>query len=434
MPSTDDRSSHSRRKLLAICGSCVGIGSLGGYAYGSGLLLDNDCHSSPLDTSPADWPLPNYNGANTRTVSYENAPKSELSERWRVSIQHPSQPIVLNNSVFLSPEPPLDYINSYDLFSGEEQWTKSVSTSGELPTLIAGGNSLFLREINEDGDRVSKAVATADGSEQWVSDVSSDNVTPVLEEGLLIFQASPRFGQALTAIDARTGNECWQKSFIDNSRLSTIYAGNTIVLETSLDGEITALDAETGEQQWVADISEYFHPNDDHISDAIRSRLVAGTDRIFFRTYGGILIALDASTGETDWVTPETPPELPTEGGGYYIPPGLEPVAFTGEVLVAIESDTTDRSDSLHAIDPTTGSEQWAFQPEAQEGVEIRSAAVAGKTVFIVMNKELRLIDLTNGGVIESHDLGSYAESVILADSVCLVATTEEIVAFEESQ
>ena len=50
------------------------------------------------------------------------------------------------------------------------------------------------------------------------------------------------------------------------------------------------------------------------------------------------------------------------------------------------------------------------------------------------MNKELRLIDLTNGGVIESHDLGSYAKSVILADSVCLVATTEEIVAFEESQ
>jgi outer membrane protein assembly factor BamB len=102
--------------------------------------------------------------------------------------------------------------------------------------------------------------------------------------------------------------------------------------------------------------------------------------------------------------------------------------------LVAIESDTTDRSDTLHAIDPTTGSEKWAFQPEAQDGVEIRSAGVAGKTIFIVMNKELRLIDLTNGGVIESHDLGSYAKSVILADSVCLVATTEEIVAFEESQ
>jgi outer membrane protein assembly factor BamB len=102
--------------------------------------------------------------------------------------------------------------------------------------------------------------------------------------------------------------------------------------------------------------------------------------------------------------------------------------------LVAIESDTTDRSDSLHAIDPTTGNELWVFQPEAQEGVEIRSAAVAGKTVFIVMNKELHLIDLTNGSVIESHDLGSYAESIILADSICLVATTEEIVAFEESQ
>jgi len=299
---------------------------------------------------------------------------------------------------------------------------------------MAGGDSLFVGEVSENERWVSKAVATADGSEQWVSDVDSDTITPVFEAGLLVFQTSSRSGGALTAIDARTGNECWQKSFEDSPRLSTTHAGETIVLETNLNGAITALDAETGEQQWKVDISEYFHPNEDKINDSVRGRLIAGTDRIFFRTFGGILIALNASTGEIDWVTPETPPELPTEGGRYYIPPGLKPVAFTEDVLVCVESDATDRSDTLHAINPTTGSEQWAYRPEKQEGVDIRSAAVAGETVFFLVNTELRLVDLSNGDLLERHGFDGYGESVTLADSVCLVTTTEELVAFEEAR
>lgn len=429
MPSTDQGHTLTKRQLLAVCGSCVGVGALGGYTYGSGFVRGDDCNPTPLDTSPTDWPLPNYDGGNTRTVPSEHAPESGLSEQWSVGVQNPEQPIVLNGSVFVAPEAPLtEFIRSYDLSTGEERWMKPVSIPGHGLPLLAGGDSLFLGQDREAGETVSRALATADGSERWTSDIASGYVIPVLDAGLLVFRDSPN----LIAIDARTGKECWQESFTARLRSSTLHAGETIVMGTSTEGEIIALDAETGEQRWNVDISGYFHPDEDNINDAIRGHIVAGTDRVFFGTFGGMLIALDAATGETDWVTPETPPVIPTEGRRHYLPPGLEPVAFSDNALVAIESDGTDRSDSLHVIDPTTGSEQWSFEPEEEEDVSIRSAAVVGETVVLPVMKEFHLIDLASGDIFETHDLDGYARSVSLADGVCLVATTEGIVAFEE--
>lgn len=429
MPSTNQRHTLTKRQLLAVCGSCMGCGALGGYAYGSGFLRNNDSSLIPLDTSPTDWPLPNYDGGNTRTVPSENAPESGLSERWNIGTQNPTQPIVINGSVFVVPEGiSANIITAYDVSTGEEQWMKHISVSGDRLSLMAGGNSLFLGQDQENGETVSRALATADGSEQWISDVASSQVIAVLEAGVLVFRDSNK----ILAIDARSGEKCWQKSVSDSFWPSTVHAGETIVLNSVTDGEIIALDARTGEQQWEADISEYFHPDEDNINDGVVGQTVAGTDRIFFRTYGGMLIALDAATGETDWVTPETPPELPTEDGQHYLPPGFEPVAFADDALVVIEWDGSDQSESLHAIDPTTGDEQWIFEPEEEEDVHIRSAAVAGETVFVPVMEQFHLVDLISGEILETHDLDGYAQSVSLAYDLCLVATTEGIVAFEE--
>ncbi|PCR89039.1 hypothetical protein CP557_19730 [Natrinema ejinorense] len=204
-------------------------------------------------------------------------------------------------------------------------------TSGYRLSLVAGGDSLFLRDAREDGERVSRAVATADGSDRWTSSVSGDHVVPLLEAGLLAFYDSPD------------------------------------------------------------------------------------------------LIGVDAHTGETDWVTPETHPEIV----GNTAPPELEPIAVSNDSLLVIESDGTDRSDSLRAVDPTTGSEQWVFDPEEAVDFRIHSAAVAGETVFLPVVDELILIDLASGAVLERHDCDDRVQSVTLAGGICLVATAEGIVAFE---
>lgn len=429
MPSTDQSHTLARRQLLTVCGSCVGGGALGGYVYGSGLLRADDCNPTPLDTSPTDWPLPNYDGGNTRTVPSEYAPESGLSENWSVRVRDPGQPLVLNGSVFVAPDPSsTELITSYDLSTGEERWAKPVSISGDSLPFLAGGDSLFLGRVRDAEETVSRAVATADGSEQWTSDVASGLVTQVPDAGLLVFRDS----SDLIAIDARTGEACWQERFPGRLGSSSIYAGETIVMHASTDGEVIALDAASGEQQWEAEISDYFYPDEDEFTDAVRGHLVAGVDRVFFGTFSGVLIALDATTGETEWVTPETHPEIPTEGGRQYAPPRLEPVSFSEDTLVVIESDGTDRSDRLHAINPTTGSEQWTFEPEEEEDVRIRSAAVGGETVFLPVMRELHLIDIESGDLLETHGLDGYAQSVSLADGNCLVATTEGIVTFDE--
>lgn len=429
MTTTDQSLAFTKRQLLTVCGSCAGVGALGGYVYGSGVLRGDDCNPSPLDTSTTDWPLPNYDGGNTRTVPSEHAPEGGLSEKWSIGIQDPGQPIAINGSIFVAGIRP-DFITSYDLFSGEEQWTKPITTSqpGLHLSPMAGGDYLVVPRDSEDGDTVSRVWATADGSELWTSNITGGHVTPVLSLGLLVFRDSPD----LIAVNARTGKKCWQESFMDNLRSTTIHARDTIVMDTGTDGEVIALDARTGEQQWKTDVSDYFHPDEENVSDAIRGPLVAGTDRLFFGTFSGMLIALDAATGETEWVTPETHPEIPTEGGQQYAPPRLEPIAFSDDALVVIESDGTDRSDSLHMIDPTAGTKRWTFEPEEEEDIHIRSAAIGGEKVFLPVMDEFHLVDLVSGDIIETHELDGYSQSVLLANGISLIATTEGITAFEE--
>ncbi|ELZ14147.1 quinohemoprotein alcohol dehydrogenase [Haloterrigena salina JCM 13891] len=315
-----------------------------------------------------------------------------------------------------------DFVTSYDLYTGDEQWTEPIASGSSL-SLMAGGDSLFFGQGGDDGESVSRAIATANGSEQWTSDVSSDRVIAALEAGLLVFYGS----RDLIGVDAHTGEECWQKSLERGVWSTVLYADDTVVLNTGTDGDLLFLDAETGERRRETNVSRHFHPNEKDLNDGIRGRIVAGSERLFCHTFGGLLIALDAETGETDWVTPETHPEI----SGNTAPPGLEPAAFSSDALLVVNSDRTSESDSLHAIDPTTGREQWAFEPDADEDASVRSVAVAGETVFLLVMEELVLVDLASGDVLERHDFDDYVQSVTLVDGICLVATAEGIVAFE---
>lgn len=428
MPSTESDRTLTKRQLLAVCGSCAGAGALGGYAYGSGLLSEADRDPTPLDISAIDWPLPHYDGGNTRTVPSGNGSEGGLSERWRIDARRVEQPVVINGSVIVaSVVPSAENVRAYDLRTGEKRWTGRVAFSGTRPSLAAGGDSLFVGRARSGEETVSMALATADGSERWTSGVASAGATVVLDEGVLVFEDSGD----LTAIDARSGETCWQRNVPMRLRTSVVHAGRTVVTDTVTDGGVLALDARTGEKQWEADASEYLREDDDSISDGFEGHAVAGTDRVFLSTFGGMLIALDATTGETDWVTPEDPPALPTEGGRQYLPPGFEPIAFAGDSLLAVESDGTDRSDRLSALDPTTGDERWTFDPEASEGASVGSVAVAGETAFLPVADRLHLVDIASGEVLETHSLGDEAQSVTLADDRCLVATYGGLVAFE---
>lgn len=235
----------------------------------------------------------------------------------------------------------------------------------------------------------------------------------------------------LIALDANTGGECWRATVSDVIHSCTVHAGDTIVLNASTGDDIVALDARTGERRWTVDISESFHPDEDDVTDTVRRPLVAGADRVFFRAYRGRTIALDTATGETDWVTPESLPEPPVEDGRRHAPPVLEPAAVSDDTLVAIESDGTDWSETLHALDPTTGTERWSFEPDVEADVRISPPAVAEETVFVPASNVLHLVDLASGEIRETHELDGYTRSVALTDSTCLVTTTEELTAFE---
>lgn len=428
MPSTD-QTGLSRRELLALCSTCVSAGALAGYGVGreSDLLRSADCDPSPLDVSPTDWPAPNYDSANTRTVPREAAPGRDLTERWTISRRQPSrgQPVVTNGSVFVvGGFGNVYWLRSYDLLTGDEQWKRHVTSTPAHHALAAGGDSLFVPEFSDGDSTVSTALATADGSQRWTALVTGSSLTPALGSGLLLFQED----SDVVAIDAHTGDECWRADVGDRVRSSAATAGGLAIVNAGTDGRIVALDVRTGEQRWERDVSEQFHPDEENINDAVRARIVLGSEYAFVHTYGGRLLALDLASGDTEWVETSSDPDPTMKDGKTYAPAALEPVAFTEGALLALETYATDDPDVLYALDPDSGDDQWTYDPGE---TYLESPTVAGNTVYLTSPNALHLLDLTSGDSTGAYDVNGRSHYVTVADGVCLVTTSEEIVAFE---
>lgn len=211
MPSDTLSPPLSRRSLLALGGTCTAAAGLAGYGYGSGLLRDDPCRSAPLDSSPFEWPVPNYDGANTRTAPPESAPTPPLTERWAISPNASSatELIVTNGSVFLAGTAGSQLLHSYDVLTGKLEWARRGVPNPRDLTLLSGGDFLFIPQASGEDGVVSRAVATSDGSPRWSMDMHATPVDAVLEAGHFCL---PRESDVL-GFDSATGEACWQQRF-----------------------------------------------------------------------------------------------------------------------------------------------------------------------------------------------------------------------------
>lgn len=423
MPSTGRTNMFSRRQLLVACGTVASVSAIAGYGYGK--IPQDDCTPTPLDTSPVEWSVPNYDGGNTRTAPAESAPPTGLTERWRQSLKfsRPGHPIVTNGSVFIQTnDGDNTRLASYNLFSGTQEWSQLAATGRYGPPLLSGGDNLFLAQWQDGEETISKAVATQSGAERWRTDVTGRRVTLSLQTGHLFIHS----GDEIVALDAQRGTICWRESFDEEPRASATAAGGLLIVNVGTDGALAAVDAETGGTRWKQDVSSYFHPNEDAIRDAIREEIVVGEELVFISTYGGRLLALRLESGEIEWVETSSQPDPIERGGGVYGPASLKPVAFTGERLLASEEYTIDEPSVLYALDSTTGEEVWDFET----GVENpRQPTVAGETAYVPSADELLVIDCTDGTIIERYSFDEPVEYAIPIGSLCIVTTRQELIA-----
>lgn len=87
------------------------------------------------------------------------------------------------------------------------------------------------------------------------------------------------------------------------SRLKPVVAYDT-VYSASRAGDVIALDVETGDERWIADLSDVDNERsfwDSRVSAMLAGGPVAGLNKIFVGSENGKIYALDAQSGELVW-------------------------------------------------------------------------------------------------------------------------------------
>lgn len=177
----------------------------------------------------------------------------------------------------------------------------------------------------------------------------------------------------LKAVDRGTGDLKWQFNLVSTS---PAIAGGTVYVGKYEEG-IVAVDAETGQQQWL------FETRGDIKTPAVVDGVV------YFGTYSGILYAVDAVTGRSIWRFKV--PEPSYEGRSAYV--RLVEVFDT-----AVADDTVyfgSRNGYLYAIDAKTGKKKWSWETGQQV---VTGPTVSGGMLYVgVYDKGFFAIDAGTG-------------------------------------
>ncbi len=173
------------------------------------------------------------------------------------------------------------------------------------------------------------AIDAATGQERWRHDVGADG---------------------LFALDAATGEERWYFATVGPVYHSSPVVANGAVYVGSKDGNVYAVDARTGVEQWHVTTGKAVYASPAVVDGVV---YIGSTD--------GFLYALDATTGEQRW-------RLETGVVQRSAP------AVVGDVVYVVGGNL------LWAVDTTTGGERWRV---ATGGNGEGSPAVAGGTIYV---------------------------------------------------
>ncbi|NMP15961.1 outer membrane protein assembly factor BamB [Thalassotalea sp. Y01] len=229
-----------------------------------------------------------------------------------------------------------------------------------------------------------------------------------------VFAAS-RFGEAY-ALDQKTGDEIWsvdlfdindELGFFDDPISARIAGGATLgydkVVWGSENGDVFALDANTGELVWHA-----------KVSGEVISKPIFESNMLIANTGSGALIALDANTGEQVWKAEQSVPPLTLRGVS-----GV--VASSGGIFLGLASGEV----GVYIIE--SGQQGWATEIGEPSGatelqrivdVDVTPIVVGDKIYAISTNGNLAAIDLRSGRELWKRKYSSYRQLTISGNQI----------------
>ncbi len=176
------------------------------------------------------------------------------------------------------------------------------------------------------------------------------------------------------------------------SRLAPTHAYGK-VFAANRQGLIMAVDENSGDEVWEIDLAEYQSDGylsavtnlwADGISAKISGGLTASYQSVFFGTENGLVVALDAETGDVKWQQKVKGEVL------------AKPIAEEGFVIVNTGSGI------LYGLDAETGEEKWVYESEVPP-LTLRGIAAptvnAGAAIVGTANGKLSAVILESGQV-----------------------------------
>lgn len=242
---------------------------------------------------------------------------------------------------------------------------------------------------------------------------------PVLE-GNRLYTVTDK-GQVL-ALDAATGKKIWSTTVVEvkgKRKKWTFWSrqaaeagltggpgvGQGLVVVGGRNGDVIALNADTGEKRWAVKVS----------SEVLSAPLVL-PNRIIVRSNDGRVFGLDPADGSRKWVFDRGLPTLSVRGNA-------SPVAANGQVFIGYDDGTLV---ALHAEDGLRVWEQAVAQPEGRTELD-RMADIDGEIQLgtdeiyaISYHDQILAMSMANGRPLWNHDVGSSTGVALLGDKVLL--------------
>lgn len=179
---------------------------------------------------------------------------------------------------------------AYDTASGEQRWVTTLDTAAENLISVTEDTMLASQTTDDPSKTPVFALDTETGEERWRTETGVDMGSAVSHGLCLIYSIV----DGLTALDIATGDVAWRRTPGEGYSARVYVAGDTLCL--FLEGTVYGYSLPDGVRQWeqsVAGDSAFArHPSS---SSAQASDLYIATD-------SGNLTALNAATGEKRWV------------------------------------------------------------------------------------------------------------------------------------
>jgi outer membrane protein assembly factor BamB len=275
-----------------------------------------------LQSDTTDWPVGRHDPHNSGSNPKVTAPEPPLEPRWTAPIEESQpKPVVTDERVIVPSSAADGPVIAFDRQAGDRLWQAESGRSQSTAPAVGGDTLYGLEDVTDSTQVILTARDVETGTTKWTSEASPWSFD-IAFDGTTVYV----FGKTLLALEATNGERVW--NFNPGSR-----------------------------QQWVTSIAV----DDQHLYVAASNDTYGASDTAPPR---GKVFALDPTGERIEWSVEFTQPKN---------------LGLGGERLLVADLET------LYALDPTTGDEQWQVPLRPNDTEKLRETppfAVADGTVY----------------------------------------------------